>query len=89
MTKWPVQKLAHRATQKQEQHHDATDIKKNHYSSSLVQLRFKIYYINVFTLYIQLKCFRIKHDLKIIFFEHYNALKRTLFIYHCSNKFYL
>jgi len=25
MTKWPVQKLTHRTTQKHEQHHDATD----------------------------------------------------------------
>jgi len=29
MTKWPVQKLAQRTTQKHVQHHDATDIKKN------------------------------------------------------------
>jgi len=28
MTKWPVQKPAHRMTQKHEEHHDATDIKK-------------------------------------------------------------
>ena len=26
MTKWPVQKLTHRTTQKHAQHHDATDI---------------------------------------------------------------
>jgi len=26
MTKWPVQKLTHRTTQKHVQHHDATDI---------------------------------------------------------------
>jgi len=26
MTKWPVQKLTHRTTQKRVQHHDATDI---------------------------------------------------------------
>ena len=30
MTKWPVQKLTHRTTQKYVQHHDATDIKKNY-----------------------------------------------------------
>jgi len=26
MTKWPVQKLTHKTTQKHLQHHDATDI---------------------------------------------------------------
>jgi len=35
MTKWPVQKLTHRTTQKHLQHHDATDIKKNR---SIIQI---------------------------------------------------
>jgi len=30
MTKWPVQKLTHRTTQKHVQHHDATDVYKNY-----------------------------------------------------------
>ena len=31
MTKWPVQKLTHRTTQKRVQYHGATDIKKKNY----------------------------------------------------------
>jgi len=40
MTKWSVQKLTHRTTQKHVQHHDATDInrKKQYFSLKLYLL---------------------------------------------------
>jgi len=41
MTKWPVQKLTHRTTQKHVKHHDATDIKKLYYELFMNKLNAK------------------------------------------------